>query len=113
MEVLGCFKQTKHRPQRELIWTETAMKAVDQLRQRIAFALLHIFSLPKASVGGEVDSTEIFLFYYDIFIRNAFGNYGDILKEISFNPLNAESLSYRDSRSVANAFATNNIIRLI
>jgi uncharacterized protein (DUF1800 family)/uncharacterized protein (DUF1501 family) len=96
--------------QREFIWTEAAMKAKDQLRQRVAFALAHIFSLPKASVGGSVDSTEIFLVYYDILVRNAFGNYVDILKEISFNPLNAESLSYRDSRSVANAFAATNAV---
>ena len=86
------------------------MNAADQLRQRIAFALLHIFSLPKSSIAGESLATEIFLFYYDIFVRNAFGNYGDILKEISFNPLNAQSLSYIDSRSVANAFASTNTI---
>ena len=27
-------------------------------------------------------NTEIYLGYYDIFVRNAFGNYRDILKEV-------------------------------
>lgn len=86
------------------------MKASDQLRQRIAFALLHIFSLPKLAVSGESTSTELFLIYYDIFVRNAFGNYGDILREISYNALNAESLSYVESRSVAHAYAFTKVV---
>lgn len=39
--------------------------------------------------------------YYDIFVRNAFGNYRDILKEVSYSPMMAEMLTYRDSRSTA------------
>ena len=96
--------------QREFIWSETSLKANDQLRQRIAFALLHIFSLPKLAIGGESQYTELFLIYYDIFVRNAFGNYGDILREISYNALNAESLSYVESRSVAHAFAYTKVV---
>ena len=96
--------------QREFIWSEISLKANDQLRQRIAFALLYIFSLPKMSIRGEGESTELFLFYYDIFVRNSFGNYGDILEEISYNALNAESLSYVGSRSVAFSFASTNTV---
>ena len=96
--------------QREFLWSEISLKANDQLRQRIAFALLHIFSLPKLAVSGEFQLTEIFLIYYDIFVSNAFGNYGDILKEISYNALNAESLSYTDSRSVAHYFAWTKVV---
>ena len=92
--------------QREFLWSHIALHAKDQLRQRIAFALLHIFSLPKQSIENEHTLTEVFLIYYDIFVRNAFGNYGDILREISYNALNAESLTYVDSRSVAHAFIT-------
>jgi uncharacterized protein (DUF1800 family) len=41
----------------------------------------------------------MYLNYYDIFVRNAFGNYFDILKEVSYSPLMAEMLSYLDSKS--------------
>ena len=43
----------------------------------------------------------MFLHYYDIFVRNAFGNYFDILKEVSYSPMMAEMLSYVDSKSSA------------
>ena len=93
--------------QREFIWSKISIQAKDQLRQRIAFALMQIFSLPKMSISSEFLNTEAFVQYYDIFIRHAFGNYRDILTEISYNPLNAESLSYINSRSVAHVFKKN------
>ena len=90
--------------QREFIWSKISIHSKDQLRQRIAFALMQIFSLPKMSIASEFLNTEAFVQYYDIFVRHAFGNYRDILSEISYNPLNAESLSYINSRSVAHIF---------
>lgn len=42
----------------------------------------------------------------DIFVRNAFGNYFDILKEVSYSPMMAEMLSYRDSKSKPYVFKT-------
>ena len=44
----------------------------------------------------------------DIFVRHAFGNYRDILREITWNPLTAESLSFRNSKSQGFIFANNN-----
>jgi uncharacterized protein (DUF1800 family) len=41
--------------------------------------------------------------YYDIFVRNAFGNYRDILKEVAYSPLMGDYLTYRANR----AFASN------
>ena len=32
--------------------------------------------------------------YYDIFIRNAFGNYRDVLQQVSWNPVMAEYLTF-------------------
>jgi len=46
-------------------------------------------------------NTEWFLSYYDIFVRNAFGNYRDILREMIYSPLMAENLSFLQSRSSA------------
>ena len=45
--------------------------------------------------------SEWFMSYYDIFVRNAFTNYRQILKEVSFNPLMSEHLSFLRSRSSA------------
>ena len=55
-------------------------------------------------VEGElklVGKTEGFLYYYDIFVRNAFGNYRDILREVSYNKYMAETLSFLGSKSSA------------
>ena len=41
----------------------------------------------------------MFVNYGDIFVRNAFGNYRDILREVSYSPMMAEMLSFLDSAS--------------
>ena len=81
--------------QRTSIWIEIALRAKDQLRQRIAFALSQILVMSPYSIS-ERDYTESFLVFYDIFVRNAFGNYYDILKEVTYSPLMAEMLTYKD-----------------
>lgn len=43
----------------------------------------------------------MYLNYYDIFVRHAFGSYFDILKEVSYSPMMAEMLSFMDSKSSA------------
>lgn len=48
---------------------------------------------------NEFGYTERYLSFYDIFVRNAFGNYCDILKEISYNAGMAMILSFIDSKS--------------
>lgn len=53
------------------------------------------------AIGSAGRNNEWFFAYYDIFIRNAFGNYRDILREISFSPIMAENLSYLQSKSSA------------
>ena len=53
------------------------------------------------AIGSAGSNNEWFHAYYDIFIRNAFGNYRDILREISYSPLMAENLSFLESKSSA------------
>lgn len=67
----------------------------------ISFCIIQILVVVKGAIGEEYAKTEWFLSYYDIFVRNAFGNYRDILKEISYNPLMAENLSFLGSKSSA------------
>ena len=55
----------------------------------------------KDAIQDELRQSERFLSYYDIFVRNAFTNYRDILKEISFSPLMGENLSFLGSKSSA------------
>ena len=78
-----------------------AINSTDQFRQRVAWALAQILVVVKSAIGSEDDMTEWFLNYYDIFVRNAFGNYRDILREVSYSSLMAENLSYLGSKSAA------------
>jgi len=87
--------------QRETVWTNIALGADDQLRQRMAWALSQILVIAKSAISSQDKETESFVNYYDIFVRNAFGNYMDVLREISYSPLMAENLSYLNSKSTA------------
>ena len=81
--------------QRTSIWMDIALKAQDQLRQRTSFALSQIVVMSPGSIS-ERDYSEPFVAFYDIFVRHSFGKYFDILKEVTYNPLMAEMLTYKD-----------------
>ena len=55
----------------------------------------------KDAIANEAGQSEWFLAYYDIFVRNVFGNYRDVLREVSYNSLMAENLSFLGSKSAA------------
>lgn len=84
------------------VWTMIALNARDQLRQRMAFALAQILVVTIAQVPGFED--EIYINYYDIFVRNAFGNYLDVLREVSFSPMMAAMLTYEETKSIDYSF---------
>lgn len=67
-----------------MIWWDNVMKGEDQLRQRIALALSEILVISDKS--QLVNAPHGLASYYDILANNAFGNYKDILKEITLNP---------------------------
>ena len=75
--------------------------------KRQAWALSQILVVVASGIDA-YDHTEIYLTYYDIMVRNAFGNYRDILKEVSYSPLTAEHLSYLASKSHAYVFEDEN-----
>jgi hypothetical protein len=50
------------------------------------------------------------LAYYDVFVHHAFGNYRDVMREMSYNGLMAESLSFLKSRSLARGFIGGKLI---
>jgi hypothetical protein len=87
--------------QKENVWSMVALEAPDQLRQRVAWALSQILVVTPNQIDNADLLSECFLNYYDIFVRNAFGNYRDVLKEVSYSPMMAEMLSFLESRSAA------------
>ena len=67
-----------------IAWWDHVMKGDDQLRQRVALALSEILVLSDKS---QLENTPHGLAaYYDILAGNAFGNYEDILNQVTLNP---------------------------
>jgi cullin-associated NEDD8-dissociated protein 1 len=77
--------------QKHTVWALLALNAKDQLRQRVAWALSQILVVAPRDLGDS--NTESSLQYYDIFVRNAFGSYRDILKQVSFSEKMSRMLS--------------------
>jgi hypothetical protein len=84
--------------QRNAIWSYLALTSKDQLRQRTAFALSQILVISPRILGDGIN-TETTIQYYDIFVRNAFGSYREILKQVAFSPRMGEMLSSLNSKS--------------
>ncbi|CAB9519484.1 Protein of unknown function (DUF1800) [Seminavis robusta] len=92
------------RAEREMIWLNTVLNDEGQLRQRAAWALSQILSVHPPDVPDGQALVEPFLNYYDIFVRNAFGNYIDVLKEVSYSPIMADMLTFYGGRSTAEVY---------
>ncbi len=92
-----------------------ALQARDQLRQRVAFALSQILVASRADSNLE-DRPQAMCQFYDIFIRHAFGNYEDILWEVSMHPVMGRYLSHlgnQKARPEINQFPDENYAREI
>lgn len=82
------------------VWTMKALEAEDQLRQRVAWALFQMFGV---SSSGSLDDTwsEMWLNYYDVFVRGAFGSFKDMLRELIYNPVVGKYRQHVGSSSYA------------
>jgi len=70
---------------RQEAWWQHALRAPDQLRQRMAWALSQIFVV---SQFGALDSDHVgTTIYYDMLIEEAFGNYRDLLEKVTLSPM--------------------------
>ena len=67
-------------------WWAQAVTGPDQLRQRVAFALSEIFvvSFADANLGNRPLGVAT---YYDMLARNAFGNYRNLIEEVTLHPM--------------------------
>ncbi len=66
------------------IWFRNALHGEDQLRQRVAFALSEIMVVSQLGALG--NATYSLAGYYDVLTRNAFGNYRDLIEEVTLHP---------------------------
>lgn len=74
-------------------FARAAIQGGDQLRQRVAFALSQILVTSRRDANLENKCLGM-ADYYDIFVRNAFGNYEDVLMEVTMHPVMGRYLSH-------------------
>ena len=66
------------------IWFRNSLYGEDQLRQRVAFALSEIMVVSQLGALGNLPFAVAD--YYDVLAENAFGNYRDLLEEVTLHP---------------------------
>jgi len=82
------------RPYSDFYW-EALMEADDTLCQRMTFALSQLLVISDQSLGN--DSLQI-ANYQNILSQNAFGNYRELLEDVTYSPAMAEYLTYLRNR---------------
>lgn len=74
-------------------WARHAIDAPDQLRQRVAFALSQILVVSRRDAQLS-ERLEGLATYYDMLIDQSFGNYGELLYDVSLHPAMGWYLSH-------------------
>ena len=76
---------------RQMAWWQHALAAPDQLRQRMAWALSQIMVVSQfGALDGEHEGITLF---YDQLLAGAFGNYRDLIEEVTLSPMMGVYLS--------------------
>jgi uncharacterized protein (DUF1800 family) len=78
-------------------WWNNAARAPDQLRQKMAYALGQIIVVSDRNdflINEPIQMAE----WNDIMVRNAFGNYGTLLREVTFSPMMGRYLTHLRNR---------------
>ena len=98
---------------RRLAWWHQAITGEDALRQRVAFALSEIFV-----VSDNVDALIVYPYalstYNDLLLTHAFGNFRDLVRDVSLHPAMGIFLSHVNnarSNPAANTFPDENYAR--
>jgi len=79
-------------------WWRTALVSPDQLRQRMAYALSQIFVVnnePGTVIGDNPYTKAV---YYDDFVKGAFGDFREILEDVTYSPTMGFYLSHLNNR---------------
>lgn len=105
----GAFNRTDYR---EFAFWHAALNAPDQLRQRMAFALMQIVVInddanifnsnaadnSRDSSGNNRPRYTGIVHYYDMLIENAFGNYRTVLGDVTYHPVMGNFLTHIDNQ---------------
>ncbi|WP_019615788.1 DUF1800 domain-containing protein [Psychromonas ossibalaenae] len=94
-------------------WWQRTIQADDQLRQRMAYTLSQIFVVSKHGVGNRHAELAN---YYDILVKHAFGNFRDLLEEITLSSVMGKYLTLEGSQKTntdKNTFPDENFAREI
>jgi len=83
------------KPASQLFW-EDLINGDDQLRTRMVFALSQIIVASDASGGSA--NTLATGYYMDLLEKHAFGNYRELLTDITYSPMMAKYLTYYRNR---------------
>ncbi|MBT8190194.1 MAG: DUF1800 domain-containing protein [Bacteroidia bacterium] len=95
-------------------WWQYHVTSSDLLRQRIAFALSELLVISRFSNFD--NEPYAFASYYDILLDHAFGNYRDLIEEITYHPAMSLYLTYMNnpkSDTINNIFPDENYAREI
>lgn len=98
---------------RRFSWWQQVMTSPDLLRQRVAFALSEIFVVSDR-VDILADHPEGLSSYYDILLKNAFGNFRDLFLDVTLHPVMGVYLSHINNKKAApeiNRFPDENYAR--
>ncbi|MFZ9746990.1 MAG: DUF1800 family protein [Opitutaceae bacterium] len=88
---------------RQAAWWQHAVNGPDQLRQRVAFALSQILVISDRN-GTIAAWQEGAANYYDLLVNHAFGNFRDLLEQVSLSPMMGIYLSsLRSAKATFNA----------
>jgi len=79
-------------------WWNGTIRGEDQLRQRMAFALSQIFVVDDSDCQI---SNAGHLSYYDLLLNGAFGNYRDLLENVTLSVTMGSFLNMRGSRALS------------
>ena len=94
-------------------WYMTVLNAPDQLCQRVAWALSQIFVIHTRGIDHKPYSHTS---YYDILLDNAFGNYRELIEDVTYSNQMGRMLSHVNnsrSRPEENRFPDQNYAREI
>ncbi len=94
--------------QKKTVWALIALKAKDQLRQRMAWGLYQHMNV-ATTLTVQSKQNEGNLVYYDTFVRNAFGDFKHLLKEVAFSSKIGEQFTFYRSISTRYAWAVRGI----
>jgi uncharacterized protein (DUF1800 family) len=93
-------------------WWQYHMSSEDALRQRVALALSELFVVSDKSLFGA--NSYALASYYDVLVQNAFGNYRDIMEDVTFHPSMGIYLTYLNNpkaNPATNQFPDENYAR--